>query len=369
MAFPAFHDNSLCVDVPPVDRSAELKHHETNTKVIDLSQPDKWLRGNSGFPNPRTKAPSKADDDDEPPSKAAYMLADDKQITNASLYRTSDHWVEGDSLDFPFWNLQGTKADDPEYLQLRERVKAEFCRPGQVPIDLDIVDPDDLCPVTHQDTCQDPLASLYPKKVKGKTILAFLVKEGVIVAADHIRGSVGTAIIPLNSHILAAVSGDDIDQGRALLLDVRKKCYGGIPVEDAAKLVSEVLVTFHGEEGLSLTTIIAGRNKKSRSVYRLDGKGALCRGVKYTAGSGYQIATVNVNFSFRADLTAERGIEIGKCAICRAGYRASETGGFASGYYIGASGWRKVFDNINIEDTVETQFPDQFDGRRFPLPH
>ncbi|CAI9113789.1 OLC1v1014465C1 [Oldenlandia corymbosa var. corymbosa] len=305
-------------------------------KVIDLSQPDKWLRGNSGFPKPSIKAGV----DDEPPSKATNMLAGDKGTsinlfsplsfrftTNiASVYHTSDQWIEGDSLDFPFWNLQGTRADDPEYLQLIEKFEAEFCRPGQVPIDLDIVNPDILRPIIcKEDPYQYPLASLYPKKVKGRIILAFLVKEGVIVAADH-QMPLFRLIVTFSLLFL-----DDIDKGRALLLDVRNKCYGGIPVEDTAKLVSEALLTSHGnEEGLSLTTIIAG---------------------------------------FRSDLTAERGIEMGKCAICRAGYRACETGGFASGYYIGAGGWRKVFDNINIEDTIEIHFPDQFDGRRVPVPH
>ncbi|CAI9114283.1 OLC1v1014965C1 [Oldenlandia corymbosa var. corymbosa] len=291
--------------VPPKNRAVSILWVLSGGIVIarsGIGQPDLWLRGKSGFPISLPEIESGGD-----------IILGEREM-QAYLER---RFREG---AFPVFD------ESPEGIAAQREYKRKFeaavCGPGKVPFD-----PQFVSPGTPPDLNDTPA---YPKKVpKGMTTLAFLFKKGVIVAADHPRGAVDNAVIPLTRHILATVSGDDVSQGKTLLADL-KKCYLGIPVEDAAKLLKDLLSS-HGEQGLSLTTMIAGLDRKGRSLYCLDGKGYLCRGVKYATGSGWEIASVNMDMFYLVDMPVKRATELGKRAICRAGYRAKETGGFASG--------------------------------------
>ncbi|CAI9100077.1 OLC1v1037002C1 [Oldenlandia corymbosa var. corymbosa] len=237
-----------------------------------------------------------------------------REALNTSLYRTSDQRGPEYCPFFPFWNSQGTKADDKDYLEFKRSFEALTSGPdNKVRFGPEFVIPDDI------NINKDTLANNYQNKkvVKGMTTLAFLFKRGVIVAADHPPGA--------------------------------KKCYVGIPVEDGAKLMSETLLrSSHQEEGLSLTTMITGLDKKGCNLYCVDGKGDLCRGVKYATGSGWERAFVNMDMYYLVDMSVERATEIGKRAICRAGYKAKETGGFSSGYYIGPDGFEIMDEAMEI---------------------
>ncbi|CAI9109453.1 OLC1v1009275C1 [Oldenlandia corymbosa var. corymbosa] len=222
-------------------------------------------------------------------------------------------------------------------------IEIDLCQP----INVDDDDDDELVELSlSRSTAADKLRLNYDQIQSMKKALSSPFYR-VILAADHPSGFVDSSVIQVTGHILATVSGDDAVQGLNLLVDLyNNECYGGILVEDAAKLLSEALRTYQGRALVCIVWMA---------------RGDLRRGMNFATGSGYQIANRYVIVSYRLDMSVERAAGVGKLAICRAGYRTSgETGGFASVYFIGAAGWKTAFYNLNIEDTVQTQFPFPF---------
>ncbi|CAI9114421.1 OLC1v1015140C1 [Oldenlandia corymbosa var. corymbosa] len=151
----------------------------------------------------------------------------------------------------------------------------------------------------------------HAKFTKGTTALAFVFKEGLMVAVDH--SSTSSELLPqnvvaLNSHMLATISGGS----EYLLNDLQKKKPG---------------------------------------LYRVDGEGAQLKRPFSTTGSGTGFAFGSLCALYRPDLTETEAVFVAKRALCLSSYQAPERRECVGG----RDGWStKVSDDDVVE--VYTQF-------------
>ncbi|CAI9115910.1 OLC1v1016923C1 [Oldenlandia corymbosa var. corymbosa] len=118
------------------------------------------------------------------------------------------------------------------------------------------------------------------KEKKGITALAFTFKHGLIVAADHPRGSVDN-LIKLSDCLVVIVSGEIARGG------------GGISVDEATTRVVSTLSSSNvtkDSEGLPIGVLIAGWDKGVPVLYHVNGKGEVLQGNGFAVGSSHDLA-------------------------------------------------------------------------------
>ncbi|CAI9103859.1 OLC1v1002433C1 [Oldenlandia corymbosa var. corymbosa] len=144
-----------------------------------------------------------------------------------------------------------------------------------------------------------------PEVEKGITTFAFVLNRGVIVAVNHHSCESVENVIDLSSHILVAFSGE------------RPRLY-----------------CVDGDGKPSLEGLVAAGSGSIFATYRYD-----------TGG-------------FREDMLEEDAVKFAKGSIRFAAsmvkrhYVNGQTGRFISGYYVGADGWKVVFDKEDVGETV-----------------
>ncbi|CAI9094528.1 OLC1v1030286C1 [Oldenlandia corymbosa var. corymbosa] len=174
------------------------------------------------------------------------------------------------------------------------------------------------------------------KEKKGIIALAFTFKHGLIVAADHPRGSVDN-LIKVSDRLVVIVSGEIAKGG------------GGISVDEATTRVASTLSSSNvtkDSEGLPIGVPV---------LYHVNGKGEVLQGNGFAVGSSHDLA-----FGFMQlchDMSIDEAIEVGRRAICMGAMGAKEYCGFASAYHVGADGkWTMVVDNEDMKDLLEMKY-------------
>ncbi|KAG6757248.1 hypothetical protein POTOM_037555 [Populus tomentosa] len=215
------------------------------------------------------------------------------------------------------------------------------------------------------------------KPAKGTTTLAFIFKEGVIVAADS-RASMGgyicmfihlfvwikfwfivllnvcgeasqsvKKIIEINPYMLGTMAGGAADcqfWHRNLGIKCRLHELANkrrISVTGASKLLANILFSYRGM-GLSVGTMIAGWDETGPGLYYVDSEGGRLKGTRFSVGSGSPYAYGVLDSGYRFDMSIEEAAELGRRAIYHATFRDGASGGVASVYYVGANGWTKL---------------------------
>ncbi|EEF47497.1 proteasome subunit beta type 5,8, putative [Ricinus communis] len=167
------------------------------------------------------------------------------------------------------------------------------------------------------------------KHAKGTTTLAFIFKEGVMVAADS-RASMGgyissqsvKKIIEINPYMLGTMAGGAADcqfWHRNLGIKCRLHELANkrrISVTGASKLLANILYNYRGM-GLSVGTMVAGWDETGPGLYYVDSEGGRLKGTRFSVGSGSPYA-----------------------------YGVLDSGGltkfYVLVYYVGPNGWKKL---------------------------
>nr|ACU51028.1 20S proteasome beta5 subunit [Conocephalum conicum] len=192
------------------------------------------------------------------------------------------------------------------------------------------------------------------KPLHGTTTLAFVFKEGVIVAADS-RASMGNyissqdvkKILEINPYLLGTMAGGAADcqfWQRNLGTRCRLHELGNkrrISVTGASKLLANTLYSYRGM-GLSMGTMIAGWDETGPGLYYVDSEGGRVKGRRFSVGSGSTYAYGVLDTGFRWDMTVEEAVELARRSIYHATFRDGASGGVASVYYVGPDGWKKM---------------------------
>lgn len=192
------------------------------------------------------------------------------------------------------------------------------------------------------------------KPAKGTTTLAFIFKEGVIVAADS-RASMGgyissqsvKKIIEINPYMIGTMAGGAADcqfWHRNLGIKCRLHELANkrrISVTGASKLLANILYSYRGM-GLSVGTMIAGWDETGPGLYYVDSEGGRLKGTRFSVGSGSPYAYGILDNGYRHDMSIEEAAELARRAIYHATFRDGASGGVASVYYVGPDGWKKL---------------------------
>ncbi|ONI30069.1 hypothetical protein PRUPE_1G229300 [Prunus persica] len=173
------------------------------------------------------------------------------------------------------------------------------------------------------------------KPAKGTTTLAFIFKDGVMVAADS-RASMGgyissqsvKKIIEINPYMLGTMAGGAAD------CQFWHRNLG-------IKLLANILYSYRGM-GLSVGTMIAGWDETGPGLYYVDSEGGRLKGMRFSVGSGSPYAYGVLDDGYRYDMSVEEAAELARRAIYHATFRDGASGGVASVYHVGPNGWKKL---------------------------
>ncbi|KAF8399926.1 hypothetical protein HHK36_015797 [Tetracentron sinense] len=205
------------------------------------------------------------------------------------------------------------------------------------------------------------------KPAKGTTTLAFIFKEGVMVAADsrasmggyicmflflfflfdHISSQSVKKIIEINPYMLGTMAGGAADcqfWHRNLGIKCRLHELANkrrISVTGASKLLANILYSYRGM-GLSVGTMIAGWDETGPGLYYVDSEGGRLKGTRFSVGSGSPYAYGVLDNGYHYDMSVEEAAELARRAIYHATFRDGASGGVASVYYVGSNGWKKL---------------------------
>ncbi|KAH0866327.1 hypothetical protein HID58_083538 [Brassica napus] len=214
------------------------------------------------------------------------------------------------------------------------------------------------------------------KPAKGTTTLAFIFKEGVMVAADS-RASMGgyicsigkeafvllllmfligflylasqsvKKIIEINPYMLGTMAGGAADcqfWHRNLGIKCRLHELANkrrISVSGASKLLANMLYSYRGM-GLSVGTMIAGWDETGPGLYYVDNEGGRLKGDRFSVGSGSPYAYGVLDSGYKFDMSVEEASELARRSIYHATFRDGASGGVASVYHVGPNGWTKL---------------------------
>ena len=178
---------------------------------------------------------------------------------------------------------------------------------------------------------------------KGTTTLAFVIKEGIIIAVDC-RASRGTTlgsdtvrkVIEINDYILGTLAGGAADcQFWEMYLGMQMKIYElqhkeRPSVSAASKVLNNIMYQYR-KYGLSMGCMLAGYDKDGPSLYYLDNDGTRLKGDIFSVGSGSTFAYGVLDSYYRKDLTKDQAVELGIRAIYHATHRDAASGGYVRG--------------------------------------
>ena len=196
---------------------------------------------------------------------------------------------------------------------------------------------------------------------KGTTTLAFKFNGGIIVSVDS-RATMGTyissgtvkKIIEINPFLLGTMAGGAADCSywerelgmRCRLYELRNG--RRISVAAASTLLANTMMSYRGY-GLSMGTMITGWDETGPQLYYVDNDATRLHGKYFCVGSGSLLAYGVLDTYWRADLTLDEAIDLGKRAIYHATHRDGASGGINNLYHVTKDGWVKIHA-IDVND-------------------
>lgn len=189
---------------------------------------------------------------------------------------------------------------------------------------------------------------------KGTTTLAFIFKEGMVIAVDS-RASAGSYIasqnvhkvIRINKYLIGTMAGGASDcyfwekkmglYAKSYELKNDKR----ISVSAASMFLSNCVYQYKGR-GLSLGSMVCGYDGDKPLIYYVDNDGKRISGSLFSVGSGSTIAYGVLNESYKFDLNKDEALELGKKAIWHATHRDAYSGGNVNLYFMDKNGWDHV---------------------------
>lgn len=190
----------------------------------------------------------------------------------------------------------------------------------------------------------------------GTTTLAFIFKEGVLLAVDS-RASMGSYIasgtvqkvVKISRYLLGTIAGGAADCSfweRQLALQCRiHELREGkrISVAAASKRLCNMVYQYRNR-GLSMGTMLAGWDEVTGpALYYIDDDGTRLKGDLFSVGSGSTYAYGVLDNEYRFDMTLEEAVELGKRAIYHATHRDAYSGGTINVFAITKDGWRQYY--------------------------
>ncbi len=160
------------------------------------------------------------------------------------------------------------------------------------------------------------------KPSKGTTTLAFIFREGIIVAVDsratqgaYIADQTVNKVIEINDYMLGTMAGGAADcfywekavgnYAKAYELKYGKR----ITVSNASLHLSDNLYKYKGR-GLSVGSMICGYDKDVPKIYMVTDDGSRIESHIFSVGSGSLIATGILQTGYRFDLSKEEAIAL-----------------------------------------------------------
>lgn len=231
--------------------------------------------------------------------------------------------------------VEGSKMIDQMQLEAEARMKAEM-NPSIT-----------RNPIPYgPETFNHPMNTAI-KMAHGTTTMAFLFKEGVLVAVDS-RASMGSYIgsgtvkkvIKISKFLLGTMAGGAADCSfwerrlafRCRLHELQEG--SRISVAAASKLLANFVYQYKGR-GLSMGTMVAGwDDNKGPQLYYVDNDGTRLKGDKFCVGSGATYAYGVLDNEYDYNLSVAEAIEVGKRSIWHATHRDAYSGGTINGMYI-----------------------------------
>ncbi|CAI9107078.1 OLC1v1006360C1 [Oldenlandia corymbosa var. corymbosa] len=206
----------------------------------------------------------------------------------------------------------------------------------------------------------------YTRRPKGTTTLAFICKEGVMVATDHSDASKDASetfvenVIDLDSHVLVTVSG--VGETRSFLKNLKDQFQA---VKKGTKSVFEVSqwvaghLSSHPDKHLSAKVLIAGWDDESQchALYSVNSEGEVFQKRRDATGAVVLTCWVFWCISFDKKWYGS-AVEHAKWMIRSTagalehfrslGQVNTEYSGYVSGYYVSAARWKRSFYNLQV---------------------
>ena len=202
--------------------------------------------------------------------------------------------------------------------------------------------------------------------VHGTTTLAFVFKEGMIIAVDsratagsYIASQTVNKVIEINKYLLGTMAGCAADclywekkmgfYAKEYEIKTGKK----ITASQASYYLSNCINKYKGY-GMSMGTMVCGYDKEPK-IYMVDDQGRRIENNIFSVGSGSTIAYGVLSSRYSYDLTKEEAIQLGKDAIYSAGHRDAYSGGTVNVYFMDHNGWSKIgrWDFNQIQDEIK----------------
>ncbi|KRH94118.1 20S proteasome, regulatory subunit beta type PSMB5/PSMB8/PRE2 [Pseudoloma neurophilia] len=187
------------------------------------------------------------------------------------------------------------------------------------------------------------------KPFKGTTTLAFITKDGIVIAVDS-RATTGSYIasrtvhkvIKVNKYLLSTMAGGAADcfyweKRMGTYAKYFELTYGHrLPVKSA---VNYLRMCISGRRGLSIGTMVCGWDDDGPNIFYLDDDGTMVQGDHFSVGSGSTIAYSVLENGYNYNMSKEDALELGKTAIFHAMHRDAYSGGSCNLYFMDSQGW------------------------------
>ncbi|OQS54487.1 PRE2 [Ecytonucleospora hepatopenaei] len=209
------------------------------------------------------------------------------------------------------------------------------------------------------------------KPTHGTTTLAFVFKEGMIIAVDS-RATAGSYIasqsvnkvIEINKYLLGTMAGGAADcyyweTKMGVYADSYEIKHGKrISVGRASQFLALSIKPYKGY-GLSMGTMICGYDGDEPKIYMVDNDASRIEGNLFSVGSGSTIAHGVLSAKYDFNMSKEEAIQLGKDAIYCAGHRDAYSGGTVNVYFMNKEGWVKIgrwdFNEVRKEKEAMNQ--------------
>lgn len=220
--------------------------------------------------------------------------------------------------------------------------------------------------------------------LKGTTTLAFITKDGIIVAVDS-RATAGSFIatqsiskvLEITPYLLGTMAGGAADcffWENLVGLHAKEhelKYEERLSVKEAAMYLSNCIYRYKNQ--FSMGTMICGYEKNNSNgtfkndftgdknsdkeyvpaIYYVDDQGLLVRGSIFSVGSGSTVAYGALT-EYDYDMEKDDALLMARNAIFHAAHRDAYSGGNVNLYFMNADGWEKVgsWDVKDLHDDI-----------------
>lgn len=194
----------------------------------------------------------------------------------------------------------------------------------------------------------------YIKPRKGTTTLAFVFKEGIVIAVDsratagsYISSQTVNKVIEINKYLLGTMAGCAADcfywekllglHAKAYELENNKR----ISAAAASMYLSNCVYRYRGY-GISMSTMVCGYDENGPKIYNVVDDGSRIESTLLSVGSGSTIAYGILSARYSFDMSKEDALELGRDAIFHAGHRDAASGGSVNLYFMDRDGAVKI---------------------------